>query len=534
MVFLIFLMAYPATFGGKGIYRVKSADIEWMLNEKSVLMINIDAEGYRYDYTDPDTFFDYGSGRIGIAYTPTHLFEGYTLWRVHGQGRTVTPITESDWQGDMGDVDIGGKHIITKIRNSFLTGDLSLTLPIGRAGYSNERVILYPKILGTFDFGDYWDILPVRANLNVGVPLGRQDISNHFPVLMGFALDLHSKYFTYFMEVSRNHERDWNWRITPGVKFHFFYQLCVTVAADLGLVTDYRLLGVNAGISLNSSLTREREVLPSGVIAGEIRDKNTDEALKGAVEILEMGERVTSDTRGVYKVYGVPQGVYTVRVTSPNYTEEIRVVSIEANRPALTNFDLVRYQTIYRGFVLDAVTSEPIANANVYIEGKTRSELTTGFDGGFESILLPGEYEIKVNKENYAFFSVRSDINQERTDTVRLKPVEVVAETPEAIIYFDFSDANIRDDQKPTLDKIAEFLKSHPRVKCELRGHTDPIGDIQYNEILSLARANSAKDYLVKVHGIEKERISTMAFSKTKLIKGNDDQSRRVEIFLIK
>jgi len=41
-------------------------------------------------------------------------------------------------------------------------------------------------------------------------------------------------------------------------------------------------------------------------------------------------------------------------------------------------------------------------------------------------------------------------------------------------------------------------------------------------------------DYFVKVHGVEKERISTMAFSKTKLVKESPEKSRRVEIFLIK
>ncbi len=71
-------------------------------------------------------------------------------------------------------------------------------------------------------------------------------------------------------------------------------------------------------------------------------------------------------------------------------------------------------------------------------------------------------------------------------------------------------------------------------VGCELRGHTDPSGNMDYNQILSLARANSVKDYLVKVHGIEKDRIATLAFSKTKLVRERTELSWRVEIFLIK
>ena len=88
--------------------------------------------------------------------------------------------------------------------------------------------------------------------------------------------------------------------------------------------------------------------------------------------------------------------------------------------------------------------------------------------------------------------------------------------------------------QKATLDELAEFLKTHPTMNCELRGHTDPSGNMDYNEVLSLARANSVKDYFVKVHGIEKNRLSTLAYSRTKLVKESPERSRRVEIFLIK
>lgn len=534
MFFLIVLMAFPSTFGGKGLYRVKGADTEWLLNDQSVLSVNIDAEGYRYDYTDVDTFIDYGSGRIGIGYTPVQNFEGYTLWRVHGVGHTTQPIGDSDWEGDLGDLDIGGKFRFSKFRNSFLSTDLSLTLPIGRAGYTNDRLIVYPKLLATFDLGDYWRLIPVRANINIGVPLGRQGLSDHFPITGGFGLDLHSRFFTYFLEISRNHERDWNWRFTPGIKFHFFYRLCLTVAADLGLTTDYRLLGVNAGLAINSSLTKEREIMPNGIIAGEIRDRSSEEPLMATLVILELDEPVAADPNGVYKFYGIPRGVYTLKVSSPNYTAETKVVNVESDRTTLVDFRLSRYQAVYQGVVVDAQTGGPVNQATVRLDGKTPVELATGADGRFNAILLPGAYDLKVNKENYALYTGQFEIRQDREDTIRLKLIEVVSEVPEAIVYFDFSDATVRDDQKATIDPIAEFLKSHPRVKCELRGHTDPVGDIQYNEILSLARANSVKDYLVKVHGIEKERISTMAFSKTKLIKGNAEQSRRVEIFLIK
>jgi outer membrane protein OmpA-like peptidoglycan-associated protein len=390
-------------------------------------------------------------------------------------------------------------------------------------------------LLGTIDISDYWRVLPLRGHLNIGIPLGRNDISGNFPVTQAVAFELPSKFFSYFIELSRNHERDWHWRFSPGLKFHPYYRFSLTVAGDLGLVQDYRLLGASVGLSINSSLTRVREILPTGNIAGKILDRNTDEPVEAQVKIIDLDEAISSDrTYGVYKITGLPQGVYTLSVNAPNYAPQTKVVAVETNKTNLLDFALDRSLAAYGGVVLNTQTKAPITNASIDIIGKTETRIYTDSEGTFSELLIPGEYEVKVNKQNYAQSITHTFIAEDRYDTVMLKPIEIVAETPEAIVYFDLDDANVRTDQKETLDRIAEFLKDHPKIGCELRGHTDPSGNIEYNQILSLARANSVKDYFVKVHGVEKERIATLAFSKTKLVKESPEMSRRVEIFLIR
>ncbi len=531
--FLMFLLSFPSTFGGKGIYRVKSADIEWMLDARSILVINLDAEGYRYDYSD--SLNDFTSGRLGIAYTSTRWLEVYTLWRAHGEGHAQVPVTGSEFTGDLGDIDLGAKAVLKKINNSYLGADMALTLPIGRDPYSNDGLIFYPKLLATYDMGDNFYLMPIRWHLNLGVPLGRSGLGDNFPLTFGFAWELPSKWFTYFMEVTRNHERDWNWRFTPGLRFHPFYRISLTAAADLGLTGDYRLLGGNVGVSLNSSLLKEREVMPTGVIAGEIRDKSTNEPLPARVKIIEIAEIASSDDEyGVYKLMGIPKGVYTLRVEAENYNGQSRVVVVDPGQASVISFFLDRSSVYFRGLVVDAQAGGPVDAANLTIEGKTMAQVQTNLDGSFSELLIPGEYTVKVSKENFVYFTQPYVITQDRFDTIQLRPVEVVSAVPEAIVHFDVDDANIRDDQKPVIDSIAEFLKIHPKVKCELRGHADPSGNMDYNLTLSLARANSVMDYLVKAHGIEKERISTLAFSKTKQIKEKRELSRRVEIFLVK
>lgn len=535
MILLLLLISFPSTFGGKGIYRAKCADIEWLVDDRALLVLNTDGEGYRYDYED--TVIDYASGRIGIGYVPRARLEMYSTWRVQGFGRARNPLNDSDFEGDMGDTDLGMKNLWYAKGDLFFSSDVSATLPIGRDPYSNDRFIIYPKLLTSYDFGHQWRVLPMRGHLNLGVPIGRKGASTEteLPITFALAAELPSKFFTYFMELSRNHERDWYWRVTPGLKFHPYHRLSLTIGADLGLVTDFRLLGVNAGLSFNSSLTREREILPTGMVAGEVRDQRTNTPVSAMLTVVELDEAAQATKEfGVYRFYGLPKGVYTVKVEAPNYASESRAVVVESQKATLSNFLLNRVSVTCAGIVLDQQTGEPAVDARVDVVGPSRQLATTGVDGTYSFTLKPGDYDIKVNKASYVQLATRVSLAEDRFDSLRLRPIDVLGETPEALVYFDLDVANIRDDQKPELDRIAEFLKSHPQVKAELRGHTDISGSIEYNEILSLARANSVLDYLVKGHGIEKERISVGAFSKTKAIRDKPEMSRRVEIYLVK
>ena len=532
-ILIIMLLSFPSTYGSKGIYRTRSADVEWIEEARSVLTISLDGEGYRRDYTD--SLNDFASGRVAICYTPLHRFEGYTMWRGHGEGELQQPFDQSDFTGDLGDLDIGAKYAFLKFNNSYMGGDLALTLPIGRGTYTNDGVIIYPKALFTYDFGDHWRVFPIRAHLNAGVPIGRQGLGDHFPVTFAGAFELPSRLFTYFMEISYMHERDWDMRFTPGLKLHPIHRVCITVAADLGLNDDYWLVGGNVGLSVSSVLVRERETRPTGTLAGEVRDRTTSDPVAANITLVELDESVASTKKyGVYKFYGVPKGVYTLLVQAPGYKSESRMVVVERGKTAANDFTLERSLVEFKGVVVNANSEMPIANASIHIEGDVTVTALTDGDGMFTEMLKPGVYVVKVNKKDFAQNVQEIVMLTDHADTITLKPIADVGETPEAIVYFDVDDANIRDDQKEKLDELAEFLKTHPSVNCELRGHTDPSGNIDYNEILSLARANSVKDYFVKVHGIEKNRLSTLAYSRTKLVKESPEKSRRVEIFFIK
>lgn len=79
-------------------------------------------------------------------------------------------------------------------------------------------------------------------------------------------------------------------------------------------------------------------------------------------------------------------------------------------------------------------------------------------------------------------------------------------------IYYDLNKANIRPDAALELDKAAVFLKDNPQITVELGSHTDSRGKADKNMELSIKRAQSAVDYLVKNGDIEAFRINARGY----------------------
>jgi outer membrane protein OmpA-like peptidoglycan-associated protein len=76
-------------------------------------------------------------------------------------------------------------------------------------------------------------------------------------------------------------------------------------------------------------------------------------------------------------------------------------------------------------------------------------------------------------------------------------------------IHFDFNKAVIQPDSNALLDDIAAALKNFPEWRLRITGHTDSTGDVAYNEVLSMNRANAIKQALVS-RGIDAARLETL------------------------
>ena len=78
------------------------------------------------------------------------------------------------------------------------------------------------------------------------------------------------------------------------------------------------------------------------------------------------------------------------------------------------------------------------------------------------------------------------------------------------------------------------LLNSFPNAVAVIEGHTDSIGDLAANKVISESRAVAAKNHLVR-KGIAAARLSTVAMGTEKPLESNDtpdgrSRNRRVVI----
>jgi len=77
--------------------------------------------------------------------------------------------------------------------------------------------------------------------------------------------------------------------------------------------------------------------------------------------------------------------------------------------------------------------------------------------------------------------------------------------------YFDYDQADLREDARSALAADAEWLKKYPSVQILIEGYCDERGTNAYNLALGDRRANAAKEYLVSL-GIDGSRIKTVSY----------------------
>ena len=103
--------------------------------------------------------------------------------------------------------------------------------------------------------------------------------------------------------------------------------------------------------------------------------------------------------------------------------------------------------------------------------------------------------------------------------------------------FFDFDKYVLKPEGKAKLDDLVGKVKGVNLEVIIAVGHTDSIGTVEYNQKLSVRRAEAVKSYLVS-KGIEKNRVYTEGKGKKQPVADNKTaegraKNRRVEIEVV-
>jgi outer membrane protein OmpA-like peptidoglycan-associated protein len=103
-------------------------------------------------------------------------------------------------------------------------------------------------------------------------------------------------------------------------------------------------------------------------------------------------------------------------------------------------------------------------------------------------------------------------------------------------INFEFNKATLTSDSEWILAMAYNALIANPDVQIEISGHTDNVGSDAYNQTLSLKRAQSVKNWLVK-KGIASNRMKTVGKGENEPMASNETEegraeNRRIEFFV--
>ena len=113
-------------------------------------------------------------------------------------------------------------------------------------------------------------------------------------------------------------------------------------------------------------------------------------------------------------------------------------------------------------------------------------------------------------------------------------PPPAAVAPPSFMVFFDWDRSNLSDQALNTIRQAAQAFKTKGNARITATGHTDTSGSDSYNMALSLRRANTVKDALVR-EGVPATAIAVVGRGEQGLLVQTGDgvrepQNRRVEI----
>ncbi|NQY68256.1 MAG: OmpA family protein [Flavobacteriales bacterium] len=173
------------------------------------------------------------------------------------------------------------------------------------------------------------------------------------------------------------------------------------------------------------------------------------------------------------------------------------------------------------GVVTNETTEEVIGEAIVELIGddQTVKTYTTKADGYYKFKL--GEdvnYIIQVRKTGYISKDLElTTVGLMKSTTLQLDNLTLI-DLKEPInlpnVMYEISSYKLKNGTQESLNQLVNTLNKYPKMRIQLRAHTDYSGKDHLNNMLSVKRAKSVMEYLIQ-HDISAERLEAIGFGES-------------------
>lgn len=166
------------------------------------------------------------------------------------------------------------------------------------------------------------------------------------------------------------------------------------------------------------------------------------------------------------------------------------------------------------------------------------------YTGKYVTALIFKEDQIlTVKKEGYVYSSrylsaEDTTLIQPKKLDFKIKRVKLGQAYKIDDIYFATNKYDLSEDVQRIVDKFHLFLNENPSIEVEIQGHTDNVGQLEANLILSDNRAKSVYTYLIE-KGVSPSRIRAKGYGETVPVADNNtargrSKNRRTVFVIIK
>ncbi len=284
-------------------------------------------------------------------------------------------------------------------------------------------------------------------------------------------------------------------------------------------------------------------------ITGNVIDDDTKLPVVASLTINVSGfspVESSTDSLGKFSV-AIPEAAQcTIVVKAPGFDAQEETVTISESDANYIEIHLTPSVKVTLGGTVFGGTpnsEQPLdAKLTVYLNSDfVKKDSVMIWSGNYsESFTDFGWYIVNFSAPGYA--DVRDTIwvmNTHRKNIHKdyhLVPLDSKLSIALTNIHFKFGSSTLESDAYVELDYLGNFLNHNLSKQVEITGHTDNSGPVEYNLLLSQARAQSVVNYL-SAKGVKSDQLITIGYGQQKPVDSNTTaigkaNNRRVELVL--